>query len=149
MSLQENIDQDIKSAMLNKDSIRLRGLRAIKSALLLAKTEKGAQDMLNEEAEIKVLQRLAKQRKESAEIYQAQNRPDLYQIEQEELEVIESFLPQQMDRETVSALIKEIISHTGAVSMKDMGKVMGIANKDLAGKADGKTIAEVVKELLS
>ena len=149
MSLQENINQDIKSAMLNKDSIRLRGLRAIKSALLLAKTEKGAQDTLNEEAEIKVLQRLAKQRKESAEIYQAQNRPDLYQIEQEELQVIESFLPQQMDREAVSVLIKEIISNSGATSMKDMGKIMGIANKDLAGKADGKTISEVVKELLS
>ena len=149
MSLQENIDQNIKSAMLSKDSIRLRGLRAIKSALIIARTEKGAQELLNEEAEIKVLQRLSKQRKESAEIYQAQNRPDLYQIEQEELEVIESFLPQQMDREAVSALIKEIISRTGAASMKDMGKVMGIANKDLAGKADGKTISEVVKQLLS
>lgn len=149
MSLQENINQDIKSAMLNKDSTRLRGLRAIKSALILAKTEKGAQVILDDEAEIKVLQRLAKQRKESAEIYQAQNRPDLYLIEQEELEVIESFLPKQMDREAVSALIKGIISSTGAASMKDMGKVMGIANKDLAGKADGKTISEVVKELLS
>ena len=149
MSLQENIDQDIKSAMLSKDSTRLRGLRAIKSALIIAKTEKGAQEILNEEAEIKVLQRLAKQRKESAEIYQAQNRPDLFQIEQEELEVIESYLPQQMDKEAVSALINEIISRTGATSMKDMGKVMGIANKDLAGKADGKTISEVVKELLN
>lgn len=149
MSLQENIDQDIKSAMLSKDSVRLRGLRAIKSALLLAKTEKGAQEILNEEAGLKVLQRLAKQRKESAEIYQAQNRPDLYQIEQEELQVIESFLPKQMDREAVSAIIKAIISSTGATNMKDMGKVMGIANKDLAGKADGKTISELVKELLS
>lgn len=149
MSLQENIDKDIKSAMLSKDPIRLRGLRAIKSALLVAKTEKGAQDILSEESELKVLQRLAKQRKESAEIYEAQNRPDLYQIELEELQVIESFLPQQMGREAVTANIQEIVLRTGATSMKDMGKVMGIANKELAGKADGKTISEVVKELLS
>ncbi len=149
MSLQQNIDQDIKSAMLNKDSTRLRGLRAIKAALLVAKTEKGAQELLTEDAELKVLQRLAKQRKESADIYQSQNRPDLYQIEQEELQVIESYLPKQMDKEAVSNYIKQVIAQTGASSMKDMGKVMGIASKDLAGKADGKTISELVKELLS
>jgi hypothetical protein len=149
MSLQQNIDQDIKSAMLNKDSVRLRGLRAIKAALLVAKTEKGAQEILTEEAGLKVLQKLAKQRKESGEIYQAQNRPDLYQIELEELQVIESYLPKQMDREAISAFIKEVISSTGAASMKDMGKVMGLVSKDLAGKADGKTISEVLKELLS
>jgi uncharacterized protein YqeY len=148
MSLQQTIDQDIKSAMLNKDSARLRGLRAIKAALLLAKTEKGVEDGVSEEMEIKVLQKLVKQRKESADIYQAQNRPVLYQIENEELEVIEAYLPQQMDRDSITSHIKDVIANTGAASMKDMGKVMGIVNKELSGKADGKTISEVVKELL-
>ena len=149
MPLQQNIDQDIKSAMLSKDSIRLRGLRAIKAALLVAKTEKGAQEALSEEAEIKVLQKLAKQRKESSDIYQSQNRQDLYQIEQEELQVIEAYLPKQLDRSAVASLIKLIISQTGASGVKDMGKVMAVASKELAGKADGKTISELVKELLS
>jgi len=148
MSLQQTIDQDIKSAMLSKDSARLRGLRAIKAALLLAKTEKGAEEGVSEEMEVKVLQKLVKQRKESADIYQAQNRPDLYQIENEELQVIEAYLPQQMDRIAITSHIKDAISRTGAASMKDMGKVMGVVNKELAGKADGKTISEVVKELL-
>lgn len=148
MSLQQIIDQDIKSAMLNKDSSRLRGLRAIKAALLVAKTEKGAETM-TEDIEIRVLQRLVKQRKESADIYQAQNRQDLYQIEQEELKVIETYLPKQMDRSEISAHISDVIARTGASGMKDMGKVMGIVNKDLAGKADGKTISELVKELLT
>ena len=149
MPLQQNIDQDIKSSMLSKDSIRLRGLRAIKAALLVAKTEKGAQEALTEEAEIKVLQKLAKQRKESSDIYQSQNRQDLYQIEQEELQVIEAYLPKQLDRSAVESLIKLIISQTGASDVKDMGKVMAVASKELAGKADGKTISELVKELLS
>lgn len=149
MSLQTQIDQDIKAAMLAKDDARLRGLRAIKAALLLAKTEKGAADTLSEEAEVKVLQRLVKQRKESAEIYQSQNRQDLYQIEAEEIAVIETYLPQQMDRDSIKAFVQQIIADSGAAGMKDMGKVMGLANKALAGKADGKTISEVVKELLS
>ena len=148
MSLQQTIDQDIKSAMLSKDSVRLRGLRAIKAALLLAKTEKGAEEGISEEMEFKVLQKLVKQRKESAEIYQAQNRPDLYQIENEELQVIEAYLPQQMDGVTITLHIKDAILRTGAATMKDMGKLMGIVNKELSGKADGKTISEVVKELL-
>lgn len=148
MSLQQTIDQDIKTAMLNKESGKLRGLRAIKAALLLAKTEKGAEDGISEEMEIKVLQKLVKQRKESADIYQSQNRPDLFEIENEELQVIEAYLPQQMDREAITAYIKEAVSRTGASSMKDMGKVMGLVNKELAGKADGKTISEVVKEIL-
>ncbi|PRY52467.1 hypothetical protein B0I27_106228 [Arcticibacter pallidicorallinus] len=147
--LQENIDKEIKTAMLAKDNVRLRGLRAIKAAILLAKTEKGGSDTLTEDAEIKVLQRLAKQRKESAEIYKTQNREDLYQIEAEELEVIEGFLPKQLSREDVIAVVQDVISRTGATSVKDMGKVMGAANKELSGKADGKTISEVVKELLS
>jgi hypothetical protein len=148
MPLQQNIDQDIKSAMLSKDSTRLRGLRAIKAALLVAKTEKGAQEVLTEDAENKVLQKLAKQRRESADIYHSQNRPDLYQIEQEELQVIESYLPKQLDKEAITVYIKQVIAQTGASSMKDMGKVMGVVSRDLAGKADGKTISEVVKELL-
>ena len=149
MALQQQIDQHIKAAMLAKDEARLRGLRAIKAALLLAKTEKGASEALTEESEIKVLQRLVKQRKESADIFKAQNREDLYKVEMEELEVIEAYLPKQLEREEIVVNIKEIISKTGASNIKDMGKVMGLANKELAGKADGKTISEVVKELLS
>ena len=147
--LQQQIDQEIKSAMLTKNNVRLRGLRAIKAALLMAKTEKGASENLSPETEIRVLQKLIKQRKESAEIYEAQNRPDLHQIEVEELEVIEAFLPQQMNRESIVELVRQIIGQSGAAGIKDMGKVMGIANKQLAGKADGKTISEVVKELLA
>jgi uncharacterized protein len=147
--LQQTIDQDIKTAMLAKDNVRLRGLRAIKAALLNAKTEKGAGETLSEEAELKVLQRLVKQRKESADIYVSQNRPDLEQIEMEELEVIEAYLPKQMDREEIKHHVQEAITRSGAASLKDMGKVMGLVNKDLAGKADGKTISEVVKELLA
>ncbi len=144
----ETIDQDIKKAMLAKNDVRLRGLRAIKSALLLARTEKGAQEVISEETELKVLQKLIKQRKESAEIYQTQNRDDLYQIEKEEMQVIEAYLPQQMSRDEIAAYLQEVIRKTGAASVKDMGKVMGMANKELAGKADGKTISEIVKQLL-
>lgn len=149
MSLITTIDQDIKAAMLAKQADRLRALRAVKSALLLALTEKGASEALTEEAEIKVLQRLVKQRKESAEIYKAQNRPDLYQIEAEEQEIIETYLPKQLSPADIEAAIKQVIASVGATSVKDMGKVMGAANKALAGKADGKTISEMVKQLLS
>jgi uncharacterized protein YqeY len=149
MSLITKIDQDIKQAMLAKQADKLRALRSVKSALLLAKTEKGASEEISEEAEIKVLQKLVKQRKESADIYQSQNRPDLYQIEKEEQEFIEAYLPQQMSREDVEAYLKDVIGRVGATSVKDMGKVMGTANKELAGKADGKTISEVVKQLLA
>jgi uncharacterized protein len=148
MSLSTQIDQDIKQAMLAKQADKLRGLRAIKSALLLAKTEKGAAEEITEEAEIKVLQKLIKQRKESADIYKAQNREDLYAIEAAEMEVIEAYLPKQMERTELEAYIQEVISRVGATSVKDMGKVMGTANKELAGKADGKSISEVVKQLL-
>lgn len=149
MALEEIINKDIKTAMLAKDNAKLRGLRAIKSALLLAKTEKGASETLTEEAEIKVLQKLVKQRKESAEIYIQQDRQDLYQIEKEEQDVIETYLPKQLSREDIVKKIKEVIDSVGATSSKDMGRVIGQANKELAGKADGKTIAEVVKELLN
>jgi uncharacterized protein len=142
------IDQDIKQAMLGKQEARLRGLRAIKSALLLARTEKGATEDISPETEIKVLQKLIKQRKESADIYKAQNREDLYRIEAEEMEVIEAYLPKQMGRSEVAAYLKDLIGRVGATSIKDMGKVMGAANKELAGKADGRTISEVVRELL-
>lgn len=148
MSLINQIDQDIKQAMLGKQEARLRGLRAIKSALLLARTEKGASEDISPETEIKVLQKLIKQRKESADIYQAQNREDLYKIEAEEMEVIEAYLPKQMERSEVAAYLKDLIGRVGATSVKDMGKVMGAANKELAGKADGRTISEVVRELL-
>ena len=121
---------------------------ALVAALLLAKTEKGAEEGISEEIEVKVLQKLVKQRKESAEIYQAQNRPDLYQIENEDLQVIEAYLPHQLERVAITSHIKAAIFRTGAATMKDMGKLMGIVNKELSGKADGKTISEVVKELL-
>jgi len=149
MSLTTQIDQDIKQAMLAKDADKLRGLRAIKAALLLARTEKGAAEEVSPEGEVKVLQKLAKQRKESADIYKTQNREDLYAIEMDELQVIESYLPKQMSREEIEAYLKDVIARVGATSVKDMGKVMGTANKELAGKADGKTISEVVKGLLN
>lgn len=135
--------------MLAKDEARLRGLRAIKAALSLASTEKGAAQELTEDTEIKVLQRLVKQRKESAEIYQQQNRTDLFQIEMEEIAVIEAYLPQQLDRAAIEALVKQLVAENQASGMKDMGKIMGLANKALAGRADGKTIAEVVKGALT
>lgn len=149
MSLEQTINQDIKSAMIAKDNVRLRGLRAVKAAILLAKTEKAGIDELSEEAEIKVLQKLVKQRKESAEIYKEQGREDLFQIEFEEQQVIEAYLPKQLSREEIQEVIKTIIDQTGASGMKDMGKVMGQANAVLAGKADGKTISEIVKSSLS
>ena len=149
MSRTNQIDQDIKQAMLGKQEARLRGLRAIKSALLLARTEKGASEDISPETEIKVLQRLIKQRKESAEIYISQKRDDLYKIEAEEIEVIEAYLPKQMDRPEIEAFLKALIARVGATSIKDIGKVMGAANKELAGKADGRTISELVKELLN
>lgn len=149
MTLEEKINQDIKAAMIAKDANKLRGLRAVKAAILLAKTEKGHTEELTEETEIKVLQKLVKQRKESAEIYKNQNREDLYAIEVEEQEVIEAYLPKQLSREEVEKIIKDIISTTGASSVKDMGKVMGAANQQLAGKADGRTISELVKSLLT
>jgi uncharacterized protein YqeY len=149
MSLINTIDQDIKQAMLAKQEVKLRGLRAIKSALLLARTEKGATEEISEETEIKVLQKLIKQRKESADIYKQQNRGDLYKVEAEEMEVIEVYLPKQLDKAEVEVFLKDLIARVGATSVKDMGKVMGAANKELAGKADGKTISEVVKQLLA
>ena len=143
------IDQEIKQAMLAKDQARLRGLRAIKAAILLARTEKGSAEEINEEAESKILQKLVKQRKESSDIYKQQGREDLSLIEEEEIAVISSFMPQQLDRSEIEAVISAIIKSSGANSIKDMGRVMGMANKELAGKADGKLIAEIVKAQLA
>lgn len=144
-----NIDQEIKQAMLAKDQVKLRGLRAIKAAILLAKTEKGQSEEINEDAEIKILQKLVKQRKESADIYKSQGREDLYKVEQEEIDVISQFLPKQLEKAEIEAVIAKIIAETGASSIKEMGKVMGLANKELAGKAEGKLIGEIVKSQLS
>lgn len=148
MALLENIDQAIKQALLAKDQVNLRGLRAIKAALLLAKTEKGASENLDEDTEIKILQKLVKQRKESAEIYKQQNREDLLKIELEEVAVIESFLPKALSPEELEAAIKSIIEETGASSIKDLGKVMGLATQRLGGRADGKSISNLAKSLL-
>src|ERR1700750_1080120 len=148
MSLITQKAQDIKQAMRAKQADRLRALRAIKSALLLAKTEKGAAEELTQDGEIKVLQKLAKQRKESADIYKTQNRDDLYTIEMDELAVIEEYLPQQMSRFEIEGYLQELIGRLGVTSVQEMGKVMGTANKELAGRADGKTVSEVVKQLL-
>ena len=149
MSLENTVNQDIKTAMLAKNETSLRSLRAIKSALLLAKTEKGAAQELTEEAEIKVLQRLVKQRKESADIYTSQNRADLYQIETEEIEVIEKYLPKQLSQEELNGYTKGLITKLNVTSVKEMGKIMGVANKELSGKADGKAISETIKNLLN
>jgi uncharacterized protein YqeY len=143
------IDQEIKQAMLAKDAAKLRGLRAIKAALLLAKTEKGHAEEIDADAEIKILQRLVKQRKESATIYKEQGREDLFAVEQEEIDVISQFLPKQLDQAEIEIVISKIISETGATSIKEMGKIMGLANKELAGKAHGKLIGEIVKAKLA
>ncbi len=149
MSLETTVNQDIKTAMLAKNEVSLRSLRAIKSALLLAKTEKGATQELNEEAEIKVLQKLVKQRRESADIYKSQNREDLFLIEAEEIEVIEKYLPKQLSQADLNTYIQGLISKLNITSVKEMGKIMGLANKELSGKADGKAISETIKNLLN
>nr|MBC7613168.1 GatB/YqeY domain-containing protein [Pseudopedobacter sp.] len=149
MSLETTINQDIKTAMLAKDETSLRSLRAVKSALLLAKTEKGASTEITEDAEIKVLQKLVKQRKESSEIYKTQNREDLYQIEIDEIEVIEKYLPKQLSQEELNTYIKSLIEKLNVSSVKEMGKIMGVANKELAGKADGKAISETIKGIFA
>jgi uncharacterized protein len=149
MPLEEKIMAQMKDAMKSKDEKALRSLRAIKAAILLAKTSEGAGGELKEEDEIKLLQKLVKQRKDSLEIFQQQNRADLAQKEQEEITVIEQFLPKQLSADDLKTIIAKIIADTGASSPADMGKVMGVASKQLAGQADGKTISGVVKELLN
>ena len=152
MSLEQKIMGELKTAMLAKDEKGLRSLRAIKAAILLAKTSEGAptnRGELNEDDEIKLLQKLVKQRKDSLQIYQQQNRADLAQKEQEEIEIIEKFLPKQLSADELRSELFAIVSEVGATTPADMGKVMAAATKKLAGKADGKTISALVKELLS
>ena len=149
MGLEQKIMADLKTAMLAKDEAALRSLRAVKAAILLAKTSEGAGGELKEEDEVRLLQKLVKQRKDSLEIFQQQNRSDLAKKEIEEIAVIEKFLPAQMSADEIKAELAKIIAATGASSPADMGKVMGIASKQLAGKADGKTISTLVKELLN
>lgn len=148
MSLEAKINNDLKEAMKNKDQVALRGIRAVKAAILLAKTD-GSGEELNEEKEIKLLQKLVKQRQDSLEIYRKQNREDLAVVEVEEIEVIQRYLPEQLSEDKLREIIGTIINETGASGIKDMGKVMGLASQQLAGKADGKAIAAAVKSLLS
>ena len=149
MSLQAQVMEQLKEAMKAKDSVALESLRAIKSALLLAQTESGAKKELTKDEEIKLLQKLVKQRRDSAVLYNEQGRADLAEPELQQLAVIEKFLPEQLSDEELRKIVSEIIEKTGASSMKDMGNVMGQATKELAGKADGKAISTIVKELLS
>jgi len=148
MSLSDQISEQMKTAMKAKDATSLRGLRAIKSALMLLATQEGG-TVITEEDEMTTLVKMAKQRKDSLVIYQEQNRPDLAVIEEEELAIIEKFLPSQLNEEDIKAEIKAIIAETGATGMKDMGKVMGMANGKMKGRADGKMIADMVKALLA
>jgi uncharacterized protein YqeY len=149
MSLEKKIMTELKTAMLAKDEAALRSLRAVKAAILLAKTAEGSGGELKEDDEMKLLQKLVKQRKDSLEIFQQQNREDLAKKEQEEIAIIEKFLPKQMSPEEIRAELTAIISSTGASGPSDLGKVMGVASKQLAGKADGKTISAMVKEMLA
>ena len=148
MSLEEKVMAQMKDAMKAKDEALLRGLRAIKAEIIKAKTDPGANGQISEDGEMKILQKLVKSRKDSLEIYQTQNRADLAAKESEEIAVIETFLPKQLSEEELKATVNEIIAQVGAAGPQDLGKVMGVASKQLAGKADGKAIAAVVKELL-
>ena len=149
MSLQTKVMEALKEAMKAKDTVALESLRAIKSAILLAKTEAGAAEELSEADELKLLQKLVKQRKDSATLYTQQGRNDLAEPELAQMAVIEKFLPAQLSEAEVETALRGIINQVGANTPKDMGKVMGVATKQLAGKADGKLISEIVKRLLS
>lgn len=148
MSLEEKINNDIKAAMLAKEKEKLNALRAIKSALLLLKTEKAGAE-ITPEAELGLLQKLVKQRKESAELYKSQNRQDLYEEEMAQYEVIVKYLPAQMSADEIKNVISQLITDNNISGIKEMGKLMGLATKQLAGKADNKTVAEIVKSLFS
>ena len=149
MSVQTKVMEALKEAMKAKDTVALESLRAIKSAILLARTEAGASEELSEADELKLLQKLVKQRKDSAALYTQQGRNDLAEPELAQMAVIEKFLPAQLSEAEVEEALKGIIAQVGATSPKDMGKVMGVATKQLAGKADGKLISDIVKKLLS
>jgi uncharacterized protein YqeY len=149
MNLEQHINDDIKAAMLARDKKKLEALRAVKASILLAKTDKGTSGEIEDAAGMKILQRLVKQRRESAEIYKQQGRPDLADEEEFQLSVIAGYLPAQMSEAEVRKVISGIISENGAASLKDMGKVMGMATKKLSGQADNKLISSIVKELLN
>ena len=149
MNLFDTISEEIKKAMLAKDKVRLEALRGIKKEFLEAKTAKGANDELSDETAIAILQKMVKQRKDSADIYTAQGRPDLAEDEIAQIKVIQDFLPSQLTAEELEAAVKKIVAEVGATSMKDMGKVMGVATKQLAGKAEGRAVSEMVKKLLA
>ena len=149
MSLKQQIDADIKSAMLEKRKDDLKALRAIKSMILLAETEKGNIEGITEDTEMKLLVKAVKQRRVSAQIYKEQNREDLYSVEMAEVAIIEQYLPKQLSEAELEAAVRDVIAQVGANGPQDMGKVMGAASKALAGKADGKAISTVVKNLLS
>ena len=148
MNLFDKISEDIKAAMLAKDKIRLEALRGAKKEFLEAKTAKGSDGELTDEVAVKILQKMVKQRKDSSGIYSEQNRPELAEKELAEVAVLENYLPKQMTSEELESALKGIIEKIGATSAKDMGKVMGVASKELAGKAEGRTISETVKKLL-
>ena len=149
MTLIEKISEAIKASMKEKNTISLESLRAVKSALLLAQTQKGNSSGISAEEEIKILQKLVKQRKESAEIYISQNRSELAEVEIDQSKIIKRFLPKQLSPEEVEKIVSELINKTGASGMKDMGKIMGMASKQLSGVADGKTISNIVRNKLS
>ena len=149
MELFEKVSKDIVAAMKAKDKVTLEALRNIKKVFIEAKTAPGANDSLDDAVALKILQKLAKQGHDSADLYTQQNRPDLAEAEMAQVRVIESYLPKAMSNEEIEAAVKEIITQTGASSIKEMGKVMGGASKQLAGKADGKAISDVVKRLLA
>ena len=149
MTLMNKITEELKNAMRSKDEIALQSIRAIKSELLLLRTKSGSSNSFSDKEEMKILQKLIKQRKESAKIFREQNRIDLAKPEEAQAKIIEGFLPEQLDEEKIREYIKEIISNTGSEGIKDMGKVMGMATSKMAGQADGKTISILVKEILT
>lgn len=149
MSLEAKVMEGMKDAMKTKNEALLRALRAIKAEIIKAKTEPGANGAVSEEGELKLLQRMAKQRKDSMEVFTTQGRADLAQKEQEELDIIEQFLPKQLGTDELKVILEKIIAELGAAGPQDMGKVMGVATKQLAGQADGKVVSALVKELLA
>ena len=148
MSLQENVNEQLKAAMKAKDTVALESLRAIKTAIMMTQTQAGAKELTSDD-EIKLVQKLVKQRKDSAEIFRQQGRVDLAEPEEAQIKIIEQFLPEQLDEAAITEIVAAIIAKTGAAGMQDMGKVMGMASKAMAGKADGKTISSIVRQKLS
>lgn len=148
MSLQENVNEQLKAAMKAKDTVALESLRAIKTAIMMTQTQAGAKELTSDD-EIKLVQKLVKQRKDSAEIFHQQGRVDLAEPEEAQIKIIEQFLPKQLDEAAITEIVAAIIAKTGAAGMQDMGKVMGMASKEMAGKANGKTISSIVRQKLS